>query len=135
MRLQPLEAELGEAWQSVQDLLDRIPNPPAQDTPDGATEEDAAVVKLVGDPPVFSFERLPGAERALGPEMRSTGEVMASAFNVAGALAKAERAAGRLSSVPSLPDPTCIALQDRPGPARRRRQAVAPVAAGARALR
>ena len=33
-----------------------MPNPPAEDTPDGATEEDAVVVKLVGEPPVFSFE-------------------------------------------------------------------------------
>ncbi|HVC87064.1 MAG TPA: serine--tRNA ligase [Gaiellaceae bacterium] len=54
-RLQPLEGELTEAWGRVQGLLDRVPNPPAEDTPDGDTEEDAAVVKLVGDPPVFDF--------------------------------------------------------------------------------
>ena len=55
-RLQPLEAEFAELEQRVQDLLDRVPNPPAEDTPDGDTEEDATVVKLVGDPPVFDFE-------------------------------------------------------------------------------
>ncbi|HEV3407433.1 MAG TPA: carbamoyl-phosphate synthase large subunit, partial [Gaiellaceae bacterium] len=45
--------------------------------------------------PVFPFSRFPGADPVLGPEMRSTGEVMASAEDLATALAKAERAAGR----------------------------------------
>jgi carbamoyl-phosphate synthase large subunit len=45
--------------------------------------------------PVFPFARFPGADPVLGPEMRSTGEVMASADDLATALAKAERAAGR----------------------------------------
>jgi seryl-tRNA synthetase len=54
--LGPLESELGEAWQRVQDLLDRVPNPPAEDTPDGMTEEDAVTVKQVGEPPSFDFE-------------------------------------------------------------------------------
>ena len=54
--LQPLEDELAQAWASVQGLLDRVPNPPAEDTPDGDQEEDAAEVKLVGEPPVFDFE-------------------------------------------------------------------------------
>jgi len=55
-RLQPLEGELAESWERVRGLLDRVPNPPADDTPDGAAEEDAAVVKLVGEPPSFPFE-------------------------------------------------------------------------------
>jgi seryl-tRNA synthetase len=55
-QLQPLEAELASAWQRVQGLLDRVPNPPAEDTPDGAAEEDAVTVKLVGEPPSFDFE-------------------------------------------------------------------------------
>jgi seryl-tRNA synthetase len=54
--LQPIEAELAEASQRLQDLLDRVPNPPAEDTPDGATEEDAVEVKVVGEPPSFDFE-------------------------------------------------------------------------------
>jgi seryl-tRNA synthetase len=54
--LGPLESELGDAWRRVQDLLDRVPNPPAEDTPDGMTEEDAVTVKQVGEPPSFDFE-------------------------------------------------------------------------------
>jgi carbamoyl-phosphate synthase large subunit len=44
---------------------------------------------------VFPFQRFPGSDPVLGPEMRSTGEVMASAGDYPTALAKAERAAGR----------------------------------------
>ncbi len=44
---------------------------------------------------VLPFSRFPGADPVLGPEMRSTGEVMASAADLPSALAKAERAAGR----------------------------------------
>ncbi|HET8873004.1 MAG TPA: carbamoyl-phosphate synthase large subunit [Gaiellaceae bacterium] len=44
---------------------------------------------------VFPFQRFPGSDPVLGPEMRSTGEVMASASDYPTAFAKAERAAGR----------------------------------------
>jgi carbamoyl-phosphate synthase large subunit len=44
---------------------------------------------------VLPFARFPGSDPVLGPEMRSTGEVMASASDLPTALAKAERAAGR----------------------------------------
>jgi carbamoyl-phosphate synthase large subunit len=44
---------------------------------------------------VLPFARFPGADPILGPEMRSTGEVMASASDLPTAFAKAERAAGR----------------------------------------
>jgi carbamoyl-phosphate synthase large subunit len=44
---------------------------------------------------VFPFARFPGADPVLGPEMRSTGEVMATASDFPTAFAKAERAAGR----------------------------------------
>ncbi len=44
---------------------------------------------------VLPFGRFPGADPVLGPEMRSTGEVMASASDLPTAFAKAERAAGR----------------------------------------
>jgi seryl-tRNA synthetase len=54
--LQPLEAELAETTQRLQDLHDRVPNPPAEDTPDGNQEEDAVVVRVVGEPPSFDFE-------------------------------------------------------------------------------
>ncbi len=44
---------------------------------------------------VFPFQRFPGSDPVLGPEMRATGEVMASADDFPTAFAKAERAAGR----------------------------------------
>jgi carbamoyl-phosphate synthase large subunit len=44
---------------------------------------------------VLPFARFPGSDPVLGPEMRSTGEVMASAADLPTAYAKAERAAGR----------------------------------------
>jgi carbamoyl-phosphate synthase large subunit len=44
---------------------------------------------------VLPFARFPGSDPVLGPEMRSTGEVMASASDLPTAFAKAERAAGR----------------------------------------
>ena len=70
---------------------------------------------------VLPFARFPGADPVLGPEMRSTGEVMASAADLPTAFAKAERAAGR-------PLPTSgTALPLRP----RRRQAGAVAVAAA----
>src|SRR6187549_421294 len=44
---------------------------------------------------VLPFARFSGADPVLGPEMRSTGEVMATASDLPTAFAKAERAAGR----------------------------------------
>jgi carbamoyl-phosphate synthase large subunit len=44
---------------------------------------------------VLPFARFAGSDPVLGPEMRSTGEVMATASDLPSALAKAERAAGR----------------------------------------
>ncbi|MDQ3891225.1 MAG: carbamoyl-phosphate synthase large subunit [Actinomycetota bacterium] len=58
-------------------------------SPEGATSE--VSVKAA----VFPFSRFRGADPVLGPEMRSTGEVMASAQDFPTAFAKAERAAGR----------------------------------------
>jgi seryl-tRNA synthetase len=54
--LQPLEAELADAEQRLQEAWDRVPNPPAEDTPDGFAEEDAVTVRQVGDPPAFDFD-------------------------------------------------------------------------------
>jgi seryl-tRNA synthetase len=53
--LQRLEEDLGAAEARRKELLDRIPNPPAEDTPDGFTDEDAVEVRRVGDPPSFDF--------------------------------------------------------------------------------
>jgi carbamoyl-phosphate synthase large subunit len=44
---------------------------------------------------VLPFQRFPGSDPVLGPEMRATGEVMATAADFPTAFAKAERAAGR----------------------------------------
>jgi seryl-tRNA synthetase len=49
--LQRAERELAEA-ESTRDAIGlRIPNPPADDVPDGATEDDARVERVVGEPP------------------------------------------------------------------------------------
>jgi len=58
---------------------------------------------------VLPFARFPGSDPVLGPEMRSTGEVMASAADLPTALAKAERAAGR-----TLPREGAVFLSIRP---------------------
>jgi len=55
-QLQPLEAELDVARERVQQLLDRVPNPPADDTPDGDRDEDAEEIRIWGEPPTFDFE-------------------------------------------------------------------------------
>jgi seryl-tRNA synthetase len=54
--LQQLEEQLTAAETKRRDVLDRVPNPPAADTPDGFTDDDAEEVKRVGEPPSFSFE-------------------------------------------------------------------------------
>jgi carbamoyl-phosphate synthase large subunit len=58
---------------------------------------------------VLPFARFPGSDPVLGPEMRATGEVMASAADLPTALAKAERAAGR-----ALPQSGAVFLSIRP---------------------
>ncbi len=74
---------------------------------------------------VLPFSRFPGSDPVLGPEMRSTGEVMASADDLATAFAKAERAAGR-----PLPSSGSVFLSVREAD----KAAIAPVAAGFAAL-
>jgi len=69
---------------------------------------------------VFPFARFPGSDPVLGPEMRSTGEVMATADDFATAFAKAERAAGR-----PLPDSGTVFISVRDADKR----AIVPVAA------
>jgi carbamoyl-phosphate synthase large subunit len=62
----------------------------ALDLPKGLTPRHVSVKAAV-----LPFARFPGADPVLGPEMRSTGEVMATAADLPTAFAKAERAAGR----------------------------------------
>ncbi|HEX5110079.1 MAG TPA: carbamoyl-phosphate synthase large subunit [Vicinamibacterales bacterium] len=64
--------------------------------------------------PVFPFVRFPGVDTILGPEMKSTGEVMGGASNFGTAFNKAMLAAGQ-----RLPDAGCVFISvnnsDKPG--------------------
>src|SRR5690242_9519919 len=53
--LQKLEEQLSAAEAKRKDLLDRVPNPPDEATPDGFADEDAVEIRRVGDPPSFDF--------------------------------------------------------------------------------
>src|SRR5437762_3338071 len=53
--LQSLEAQLSAAEARRKELLDRVPNPPDEETPDGFTDEDAVEIRRVGAPPSFDF--------------------------------------------------------------------------------
>ena len=66
---------------------------------------------------VFPFLKFPGVDTVLGPEMKSTGEVMGIADTFGAAFAKAELAAGTL-----LPDAGTVFVSVRPAD----REAVAP---------
>ena len=46
--------------------------------------------------PVFPWNKLPGVDTVLGPEMKSTGEVMGVADNFGEAFAKAQLSAGQV---------------------------------------
>ncbi|MBC7345853.1 MAG: carbamoyl-phosphate synthase large subunit [Clostridia bacterium] len=64
--------------------------------------------------PVFSFGKLPLAELALGPEMKSTGEVLGLDYRAAAALAKAFAAAGLGARRPlARQDAVLLAVADR----------------------
>jgi seryl-tRNA synthetase len=53
--LQPLEEQLAAADARRKELLDRVPNPPDEATPDGFTDEDAVEIRRWGEPPSFDF--------------------------------------------------------------------------------
>jgi seryl-tRNA synthetase len=53
--LQSLEQQLAAAEARRKDLLNRVPNPPDEATPDGSTDEDAVEIRRWGDPPSFDF--------------------------------------------------------------------------------
>src|SRR5438105_11208183 len=53
--LQQLESRLGDTEARRRELLDRVPNPPSEETPDGETEDDAVEIRRWGDPPSFDF--------------------------------------------------------------------------------
>jgi carbamoyl-phosphate synthase large subunit len=56
--------------------------------------DDLGVAGVFVKTPVFPFMRFPGVDTILGPEMKSTGEVMGGATTFGGAFAKAQLAAG-----------------------------------------
>jgi carbamoyl-phosphate synthase large subunit len=56
--------------------------------------EDLQVAGVFVKTPVFPFVRFPGVDTILGPEMKSTGEVMGGAATFGSAFAKAQLAAG-----------------------------------------
>jgi seryl-tRNA synthetase len=53
--LQTLEEQLAATEARRKKLLDRVPNPPSYDAPDGLTDEDAVEIRRVGEPPSFDF--------------------------------------------------------------------------------
>jgi seryl-tRNA synthetase len=55
-RIKELESELETVESERDDLAARIPNPPAPEAPDGDSDEDAVVLREVGEPPSFGFE-------------------------------------------------------------------------------
>ena len=57
--------------------------------------DDLDVAGVFVKAPVFPFVRFPGVDTILGPEMKSTGEVMGGASNFGTAFAKAQLAAGQ----------------------------------------
>jgi seryl-tRNA synthetase len=52
------ETEARELDTQLQDLLLGIPNLPADDIPDGSSEDDATLIRAWGDPPAFDFTPL-----------------------------------------------------------------------------
>jgi carbamoyl-phosphate synthase large subunit len=83
--------------------LDEIPNDITKETPASFEPTiDYVVVKM----PRFAFEKFPGAEPVLGPQMKSVGEVMAIGRSFREALGKAIRSleAGRFGFDLPLPD-------------------------------
>ncbi|MGZ4372005.1 MAG: aminoacyl--tRNA ligase-related protein, partial [Gaiellaceae bacterium] len=64
--LQQLEQQLAAAEARRKELLDRVPNPPDEDTPDGDSEEDAEEIRRWGEPPSFDFPVKDHLELAAG---------------------------------------------------------------------
>jgi seryl-tRNA synthetase len=74
-----LEADLVEAERRRDELLATVPNPPDPTAPDGFTEEDAEVVREVGERPSFAFE--PRDHLELAPiDMERAARVSGSRF-------------------------------------------------------
>ena len=78
-----LGAELSEVEQRRDELAARIPNIPSADAPDGETDEDAEVLREVGERPSFGFEisdHLELGERHGWIEMEKAAEASGARF-------------------------------------------------------
>jgi seryl-tRNA synthetase len=78
-----LEAELAEVESKRDELLSRLPNLPQPEAPEGTTEEDAAVLREVGDRPQFEFEIRDHLDLGLANgwiEMQKAGDASGSRF-------------------------------------------------------
>jgi len=99
--LRQLEQQLAAAEGRRKELLDRVPNPPDEATPDGFTEEDAVEIRRWGDPPSFDFpvkdhlELAAGASTSSGPP-RS--RARASLSEAATSRCSSSRSTGSLST-------------------------------------
>ena len=79
--LQSLEHELAAAETRRKELLERVPNPPDEATPDGSSEEDAVEIRRVGEPPSFGFPVKDHVELAAGGiELERAAKVSGSRF-------------------------------------------------------
>ncbi len=97
--------------------LDEIPNDITRKTPASFEPTiDYVVVKI----PKWQFEKFPGADRTLGTEMRSVGEVMAIGRTFKEALLKGVRSleTGKRFSMPRLPEEMLRRLLTVPTPER-----------------
>ena len=61
-----VEQQLAAAEARRKELLNRVPNPPDEATPDGSTDEDAVEIRRWGDPPSFDFPVRDHLELAAG---------------------------------------------------------------------
>jgi seryl-tRNA synthetase len=81
--LKRLEPELADLRKQQDELLASLPNLPDPEAPDGMTEEDAQVLRAVGEPPEFDFEPLDHlelGERHGWIEMEAAAEASGSRF-------------------------------------------------------
>ncbi|MGZ8667607.1 MAG: serine--tRNA ligase [Solirubrobacterales bacterium] len=82
-QIKQLEGELAEVERRRDELAATLPNLPDPEAPDGLTEEDALILREVGEPPAFDFEPRDHLEigTALGLiEMEAAARVSGSRF-------------------------------------------------------
>ncbi len=81
--LKQLEAELAEVEAKHAELISNLPNLPEPEAPEGSTEDDAVVLREVGERPQFEFEIRDHLELGLANgwiEMEKAGEASGSRF-------------------------------------------------------